>query len=100
MTLGKRINDRIVKEFPPSEQQAVAELLEKYPESGEERVRWDILELSKGSLEKVRQYVKAAQTDPRDVMYWAEYYDTDPMLQGRDPKKMIEDLLKKWGDKK
>jgi hypothetical protein len=43
MSLGKRINDRIVKEFPPSEQQAVADLLEKYPESGEERVRWDIL---------------------------------------------------------
>ena len=100
MSLGKRITDRIAKEFPASEQSAVAELLESYSGSGEERVRWDILELSKGNLDKVKQYVKAAQTDPRDVMYWAEYYDTDPLLQGKDPKKMVEDLLKKWGDKR
>jgi hypothetical protein len=100
MILGNRITDRIAKEFPSSEQAAVAELLESYPESGEERVRWDILELSKGDLEKVRQYVKAAQTDPRDVMYWAEYYDTDPLLQGKDPKKIVEDIIEKWGDKK
>jgi hypothetical protein len=33
-------------------------------------------------------------------MYWAEYYDTDPLLQGKDPKKIVEDIIEKWGDKK
>jgi len=100
MNLGKRINDRIAKEFPKPEQAAVAELLGRYSGSGEERVRWDILELSKGNIDKVREYVKAAQKDPRDIMYWAEYYYTDPLLKGKDPKKLVEDLLKKLGDEK
>ena len=100
MSLEQRTQERIAREFPASEQVSVAALLSSYsgPEIG--RVTWDIMELSKGDMEKVRQYVQAAQTDPRDVMYWAEYYDTDPLLQGKDPKKMVEDLLKKWGDKK
>lgn len=100
MSLEQRTQERIAREFPASEQASVATLLSSYSGTEIGRVTWDILELSKGDLEKVRQYVQAAQTDPRDVMYWAEYYDTDPLLQGKDPKKMVEDLLKKWGDKK
>ena len=68
------------------------------PETG--RVAWDILQLSKGSLESIRRYLQAAQTDYRDVLYWAEYYDTDPMLRSRDPKQVVDDILEKWGDKK
>lgn len=97
MTVDKQTRDRIAKDFPSSEQAAVAELLSTYggPESG--RVRWDILELSKGDLEKVRRYLQAAQTDYRDILYWAEYYDSDPMLKGRDPKKMVDDVIAKFG---
>jgi len=51
-------------------------------------------------LESVRRYLKAAQTDYRDVLYWAEYYDTDPLLRGRHPKQLVDDIIAKWGDKK
>jgi hypothetical protein len=58
------------------------------------------LELSKGSLGSVRHFLQAAQRDYRDVLYWAEYYDSDPLLRGRDPKQMVDDIIAKWGDKK
>ena len=99
MPLEQRILERIVKEFPAAEQASVIELLGSYsgPESG--RVTWDVLELSKSSLENIARFVKAAQSDYRDILYWAEYYDKDPMLRGRDPKKFVEDILAKWGEK-
>jgi hypothetical protein len=27
-----------------------------------------------------------ASLEQRDILYWAEYYDRDPILPGRDPK--------------
>ena len=100
MSIEQRALQRIAKDFPAAEQAAVIELLNAYsgPESG--RVTWDILELSKGSLENVRYFTKAAQIDYRDILYWAEYYENDPMLRGRDPKQLVEEILAKWGEKK
>ena len=100
VSLEPRILERIAKEFLPSEQALVTELLAGYsgPEAG--RIAWDILQLSRGNLADVRHYLEAAQTDYRDVLYWAEYYDTDPMFQGRDPRQMIDDIIEKWGEKK
>ena len=97
--LEQRTKERIARDFSGAEYASVIELLTTYsgPEAG--RVIWDILELSEGSVEKVRQYLQAAQTDYRDVLYWAEYYHNDPMLRGRDPKQMIADIIKKWGKK-
>lgn len=100
MTLDERTRDRVAKEFSSSEQAAVRELLTTYGGAESGRVHWDILELSKGDLGKVRQYLEAAQRDYRDILYWAEYYEHDPMLKGRDPKKMVDDILSKWGKKK
>jgi hypothetical protein len=103
MSLEQRTLERIAKEFPASDEVLVIELLSGYagPEIG--RVAWDILELSKGSLESVRHYLQAAQRDYRDVLYWAEYYDSDPMfdprLRGCDRKQMVDDIAKKWGNK-
>jgi hypothetical protein len=99
MPLEQRALQRIAKDFPAAEQALVIELLSGYsgPESG--RVTWDILELSKGSLENVRRFTKAAQIDYRDILYWAEYYENDPMLRGRDPKQFVEEILAKWGEK-
>src|ERR1700730_15793808 len=93
--LEERVVDRIAKEFSAAEQASVIELLSSYsgPESG--RVTWDILKLSQGSLENVRRFVKAAQIDYRDALYWAEYYENDPMLRGRDPKQLVEEILAK-----
>jgi hypothetical protein len=100
MSIEERTQERIAKDFSASEQASVIELLGSYsgPEIG--RVTWDILQLSNGSLENVRQYVQVAQTDYRDVLYWAEYYDSDLLFRGRDPKQMVEDIISNWGDKK
>lgn len=100
MSLEQRVFDQITKEFSEGEQASVIEILGGYagPESG--RVTRDILKLSKGNLENVRRFVKAAQIDYRDILYWAEYYENDPMLRGRDPKQLVEEILAKWGEKK
>ena len=100
MSLEQRTLDRIAREFPAAEQAPVVELLRGYPGPEAGRVVWDILELSKGSLKNVENHLQAARTDYRDVLYWAEYYATDPMFRGGDPKKMVADLIAKWGDKK
>jgi hypothetical protein len=54
------------------------------------------LELSKGKLDKIGEYLKATQIDYRDVLYWAEYYQNDPMLRDRDPKQMVDQIIAKW----
>ena len=97
--MEQRILERVSREFQDSDRDAVIQLLESYVGPESDRVRWDILELSKGGLGKVRDYMKAAQTDYRDVLYWAEYYKDDPMLRGRDPKQMVNEILAKWGKK-
>jgi hypothetical protein len=97
--MEQRILERIRREFQRADQNYVLELLAGYPGPEGDRVRWDILELSKGELKKVGEYVKAAQTDYRDVLYWAEYYENDPMLRDRDPKRMVDEIITKWGRK-
>lgn len=95
MNLEQRSIERIAKDFSQAERASIVELLTRYAGPEPARVTWDILELSQGSLEKVRQYVEAAKTDYRDVLYWAEYYDRDPLVRGRDPKKLIDDIIGK-----
>ena len=97
--MEQRILERVSREFQDSDRDAVVQLLESYVGPESDRVRWDILDLSEGSLGKVRDYMKAAQTDYRDVLYWAEYFKDDPMLPGRDPKQMVSEILAKWGKK-
>jgi len=48
---------------------------------------------------KIGEYVKAAQTDYRDILYWAEYYQNDPMLRDREAKQVVEEIIAKWGKK-
>ena len=98
--MEQRILERVNREFQDSDRATVTQLLESYVGPESDRVRWDILELSAGKLEKVRHYIKAAQSDYRDVLYWAEYYEEDPMLRGRDPKKMAGEVLTRWGGQK
>jgi hypothetical protein len=97
--MEERILERIRREFQGADQNCVVELLASYSGPESDRVRWDILELSKGELEKIGQFVKAAQTDYRDILYWAEYYKNDPLLRGRDPKQMVDGIITKWGKK-
>jgi hypothetical protein len=98
-SMEERILERIRREFQGADQNCVVELLASYSGPESDRVRWDILELSKGELEKIGQFVKAAQTDYRDILYWAEYYKNDPLLRGRDRKQMVDEIIAKWGKK-
>jgi hypothetical protein len=97
--MEQRILERVNREFQDSDRDAVVQLLESYVGPESDRVRWDILELSEGGTGKVRDYIKAAQIDYRDILYWAEYYKDDPILRGRDPKQMVNEILAKWGKK-
>jgi len=97
--MKQRIIERIGREFQGPEQNRVLELLSSYSGAESDRVRWDILELRKGELGKIGEYVKAAQSDYRDILYWAEYYKNDPLLRGRDPKQVVQEIIAKWGKK-
>ena len=97
--MEQRILERIRREFQDPDHDGVIELLTGYSGPESDRVRWDILELSKGEVGKVGEYVKAAQSDYRDILYWAEYYKSDPLLQDRDPKRIVEEIIAKWGKK-
>jgi hypothetical protein len=97
--MEQRIIERIGREFEGPDQNRVLELLASYSGAESDRVRWDILELSKGKLEKIGEYLKAAQTDCRDILYWAEYCKHDPLLRDRDPKQMVDEIIAKWGRK-
>jgi hypothetical protein len=97
--MDRGILERLTREFHSAEQDTVTQLLTSYSGPESDRVRWDILELSKGRVDKVREYVRAAQTDYRDILYWAEYYKDDPMLRGRDPEQVVDEILAKWGKK-
>lgn len=95
--MEQRIIERIGREFEGPDQNRVLELLASYSGAESDRVKWDILELSKGKLEKIGEYLKAAQTDYRDILYWAEYYKDDPLLRDRDPKRIVDEIITKWG---
>ena len=100
MALDQSISERIAQEFSAGDQPLVRELLRRYagPESG--RVARDVLILSKGRVDQVKRFVEEAQNDYRNVLDWAEYYDTDPMLRGRDSRAWVDDILAKWGERK
>ena len=66
--MEERILERIRQEFQEPDLDGVIELLASYSGPESDRVRWDILELSKGELGKIGEYVKAAQSDYRDIL--------------------------------
>jgi hypothetical protein len=98
MNLEDRLIERIGKEFTDAEQVIVVGLLRTYAGPERDRVCWDILELSGGNLDKLREYVEAARIDYRDILYWAEYFETDPMVRGGNAKQLVDEILAKWGD--
>ena len=98
-SMEQRTLERIRQEFQKRDQDGVIELLASYSGPESDRVRWGILEVSKSELGKIGEYVKAAQSDYRDILYWAEYYKNDPLLRGRDPKQVVEEIIAKMGKK-
>lgn len=51
---------------------AALEMLENYEESVGPRILRSIVKLAEGDLEQLKEYMKAAIIDWRDVIFWAE----------------------------
>jgi hypothetical protein len=77
MPLPQSIVERVSKDFPLGDQDEVLEILSFYGtetyEREQERVLLAILNLSKGSMEAVWEYVDRAKRDYRDVLFWSEH---------------------------
>jgi len=78
----------------------VLELLDSYGvesyERERERVQLDILKLSTGSEEKVRDYVAVAKRDYRDVVFWAEYPE-ESRLDTPEKRQRVRKMSEKFG---
>ena len=59
--------------FDPTDYEAVCDLLHKYRGREKERIHFDILQLSDGSIERLVKLINMANTDYRDVIVAAEY---------------------------
>ena len=88
--------------FPLSSWARVLELLDSYGvdphERERERVQLDIVRLSAGSEEKLREYVTVAKHDYRDVLFWAEYPE-GPRLDRPEKRKRVRKMFEKFGIK-
>ncbi|SRR5713226_4782526 len=86
--------------FPKSSWARVLELLDSYGvesyERERERVQLDILKLSAGSEEKVREYVAVAKREHRDVLFWAEYPE-ESRLDTPEKRLRVRKMFKKFG---
>ncbi len=69
------VRQAVERQFGARSLEAIMTVLDQYQAEpgGRERVQMAILKLSGGDLEKLRHYLKRAQDDFRDVLYWAEY---------------------------
>jgi hypothetical protein len=88
--------------FPTGSWARVIELLDSYGvelyERERERVQLDILKLSAGSEEKVREYVAVAKRDYRDVLFWAEYPE-ESKLDTPEKRRRMRKMFEKFGIK-
>jgi hypothetical protein len=68
----KDVSRIIHRDFPEKDPKIIWSILRKY-ESDSFRVYADILKLSHGAIELLKEYTVVAQTDFRDVISYAEY---------------------------
>src|ERR1700694_369274 len=88
--------------FPKESWARVLELLDSYGVKSYQRerarVQLDILKLSAGSEEKLREFVKVAKRDYRDVLFWAENPE-EARLDTPEKKERIRKMLEQIGIK-
>jgi hypothetical protein len=94
--------DAIRAAFPASAPGAVLAVLDRYGiepyERERERVQLAIVELSKGSEEKLLHFVRVAKTDYRDVLYWQAAGPLSPE-EGERAQDAARRLIDRWGKK-
>src|ERR1700726_1886145 len=88
--------------FPKESWARVLELLDGYGvksyQRERERVQLDILKLSAGSEEKLREFVAVAKRDYRDVLFWAENPE-EARLDSPEKRERIKKMFEKFGIK-
>ena len=88
--------------FPKESWARVLELLDSYGvesyEQERERVQLDILKLSAGSEEKVREFVVVAKRDYRDMLFWAENPE-EARLDTPEKRERVRKMFEKFGIK-
>ena len=88
--------------FPESEPATVLAELDLYGierhEPERERVQLAIVGLSNGNREKLREYVRTAKTDYRDILAWKEL---GPLTEaeGKRLQNEARALIEKWAEK-
>jgi hypothetical protein len=94
--------DAVHATFPKSDAATILGVLDLYGtqsyERERERVQLAIVALSEGSEEKLLDFVQAAKTDYRDVLYW---HASGPLTEaeGRKQQQAVLRLLERWGKK-
>jgi hypothetical protein len=73
----RMVTKRVKQLFPNKNVKEVMKILDLYGvekyEQEKHRVQIAILDLCEGKIKKLKEYVKHAKTDYRDVLYWAEF---------------------------
>ena len=96
--MEQRTLERIRQEFQEPDLDGVIELLASFSGPESDRVRWDILELSKGELGKNRRIRESGA-----VVITATFFIGLSIIRmirsrvGRDPKRVVEEIIAKWG---
>jgi len=72
----KAVEQEAARLFGTGSVKGVLLLLDQYqcPPDEPHRVHLAVLKLSEGKIELLKHFIKQAQDDFRDVLYWAEYY--------------------------
>jgi hypothetical protein len=95
--LSQPVSDLIYSTFPPDEHAAVSELVRSFHwapgPAVDERVHLDLLEMSAGNLERLRELVATAHVNWRDIILAAEFdVIGDQIVQNERGKRRLEEL--------
>jgi hypothetical protein len=85
-SLSNEVKFRITRLFPPEQQEKVRQLLhndcgnnlpfqKSVDASGLDRVRFAVLKLSDGNMDKLEEAIRIANQDWRDALVWAGFGD-------------------------
>jgi hypothetical protein len=66
------IEAAVIGQFGADQAAGILKLLDRIEGSGRERLQMCVLMLAEGRIENIKHYVKCAETDYRDVLYWAD----------------------------
>jgi hypothetical protein len=92
VSLSPQVQRAVAVAFAEADQEAVIRALQQYDGEGSERVQLAILVLAQGDQNKVESLVRAANTDYRDVLLWAEY----PEHCGKRNKRTKEEMAERY----